>query len=60
LDAAGLSARHTIVTGDGSAGIELLIKKGIAPTSMGRRLEEIPELFLAAAAAGAHAAGLDL
>jgi hypothetical protein len=60
LDAAGLSARHTIVTGDGSAGIDLLRKRGIAPMSMGRRLEEIPELFLAAAAAGAHAARLDL
>jgi hypothetical protein len=56
LDAAGLSARHSIVTLDGSAGVELLTQKGIAPTSMGRRFEDISELFLAAAAAGAHAA----
>jgi hypothetical protein len=59
LEAAGLSARHAVVTGDGSGGVELLKDAGIAPTSMGRELNEIPELFLAAAAAGAYAATLD-
>ena len=57
LEAAGLTNQHAIVVGDGSPGVELLDREGIAPTSMGCGLDEIPELFLAAAAAGTHAVG---
>jgi hypothetical protein len=54
----GLSTRHGVVVADGGPGLALLREKGIEPTSMGRGLDEIPELFLAAAAAGTHAATL--
>jgi hypothetical protein len=56
LDAADLSTRHMVVTADGGPGVALLEERGIDPSSMGRRLDEIPELFLAAAAAGTFAA----
>ena len=51
-----LTQRHEIVTGDGGPGLSLLEKHGVRPRSMGRDLVEIPELFLAAAAAGEVAA----
>ncbi|MBA2313434.1 MAG: DUF3866 family protein [Actinobacteria bacterium] len=57
LHEAGVDARHDIVLGDGGAGVALLEEKAVTSSSMGRSLEEIPELFLAAAAAGAVAAG---
>jgi len=56
LEAAGLDARHEIVTVDGAPGIELLATRGVSVSSMGRSIDEIPELFLAAAAAGRFAA----
>jgi hypothetical protein len=56
LEAAGIDRRHEVVTADGSAGIALLRARGVEPTSMGRDLDSVPELFLAAAAAGAEAA----
>ena len=52
----GIDRRHDIVTADGAEGLALLSDRGIEPTSMGRTVAEIPELFLAAAAAGAVAA----
>jgi hypothetical protein len=53
---AGIGERHELQTVDGSPGLRLLAEKGLAPTSMGRTVEEIPELFGAAAAAGRIAA----
>ncbi|MDQ4142733.1 MAG: DUF3866 family protein [Actinomycetota bacterium] len=44
--------RHEIVVRDGSEGLSFMIDRGLRPTSMGRTVEETPELFLAAAAAG--------
>ena len=52
LSAAGLDERHRLVVVDGSPGLELLRAEGVRPTSMGRPMDETPELFLAAAAAG--------
>ena len=51
-----LDGLHDIEVIDGGPGVALLEEKGIRPTSMGRSLEEVPELFLAAAAAGRVAA----
>lgn len=52
LAAAGLDRRHRLVVADGAPGLELLRSRGVRLTSMGRSMEETPELFLAAAAAG--------
>lgn len=52
LSAAGLEERHRLVVVDGSPGLELLRAEGVHPTSMGHPMDETPELFLAAAAAG--------
>jgi hypothetical protein len=56
LEDAGLDKRHEIKVADGTPGLELLSSRGVAVTSMGRSIEEVPELFLAAAAAGRVAA----
>jgi hypothetical protein len=56
LQAAGIPARHEIVAADGGPGIKTMRARGVTPTSMGRTLDEVPELFLAGAAAGALAA----
>ncbi|HZA20451.1 MAG TPA: DUF3866 family protein [Actinomycetota bacterium] len=56
LAGAGLDERHEVVEADGGPGLELLAARGIRPMSMGRTMEEIPELFLASAAAGRIAA----
>jgi hypothetical protein len=58
LAAAGLAKRHELRVHDGGPGLRLLGSKGIRPSSMGRTAEEAPELFVAAAAAGALAASL--
>ena len=50
------SSRHSLVFGDGDAGVRLLRAKGLQPRSMGWSMDEAPELFLAAAAAGDLAA----
>lgn len=55
LENAGIAERHEIVTADGHRGIALMVERGVKPTSMGRTLDETPELFEAAAAAGAVA-----
>ena len=57
LDRAGIPAKHDVVVDDGAPGLVLLRERGIEPTSMGRPLDEVLELFLAAAAAGRVAAG---
>lgn len=55
LEQARLSERHRIVTASGSAGLALLEERGVHPTSMNRSVQQVPELFLAGAAAGHHA-----
>ena len=54
---AGLGDRHELAVADGQPGLELLRRKGVEVTSMGRTLDDTPELWLAAAAAGRVAAG---
>ncbi len=56
LKAAGIYDRHDVVEIDGAAGLNLLGERGIRPSSMGRGMDETPELFVAASAAGALAA----
>ena len=60
LGEAGIEARHKVVRVDGRPGLEALAAAGIAPTTMGRGLEQEPEFFQAAAAAGRFAAELVL
>lgn len=56
LRQAGVDDKHEIVTADGEPGLALLAERMIEPSSMGRSLDEVRELFLAAAAAGQAAA----
>jgi hypothetical protein len=56
LREAGIAEKHEVVSVDGEPGLALLWEKGITPSSMGRPLTEVRELFLAAAAAGRVAA----
>lgn len=56
LARAGIPGKHEIVIADGEAGVAHLLAQGLQPASMGRPLEEVRELFLAAAAAGRVAA----
>jgi hypothetical protein len=51
-----LARAHKVVVADGAPGVELLRATGIRVTSMGQSLASVPELFLAAAAAGSIAA----
>ncbi len=52
LRESGVCDRHVTKIVNGKPGLELLLDRGISPESMGRSIDEIPELFLAAAAAG--------
>lgn len=56
LATARLAERHKLVKADGAPGVELLRDLAVRVTSMGLTLDEAPELWLAAAAAGAVAA----
>ena len=56
LEEAGIDRDHDVVTADGRPGLDLMRARGIQPTSMGRALADVEELFLAAAAAGRAAA----
>jgi hypothetical protein len=56
LQGAGIESKHDIVSANGEPGLALLNQKGIEPSSMGRPLEDVRELFLAGAAAGRVAA----
>lgn len=56
LQDAGLLGRHDLTRADGTHGPRLLRERGITPTSMGRSMDDVPELFLAASAAGEVAA----
>ncbi|MDQ3752220.1 MAG: DUF3866 family protein [Actinomycetota bacterium] len=48
----GLGERHELAFADGQPGVELLRRTEVEVTSMGRTLDETPELWVAAAAAG--------
>ena len=52
---AGIDERHDVVRANGAPGVELMKRSGVVPSSMGRGLDESPELWLAAASAGAIA-----
>ncbi|MPZ70297.1 MAG: DUF3866 family protein [Actinobacteria bacterium] len=56
LEGAGIGGRHHLIEVDGAPGLEYLAGRDITPSSMGRDVHQIPELFLAAAAAGRAAA----
>jgi hypothetical protein len=56
LGATELGSKHSITPGDGEPGMKLLEARSIRPRSMGRDITQVPELFLAAAAAGEVAA----
>lgn len=56
LRTAGIADRHDVMVLDGSPGLAVMKDLGISPRSMGRGVDEIPELFLAAGAAGRAAA----
>jgi Protein of unknown function (DUF3866) len=58
LQAAGIADKHELVHADGAPGVELLREKEVSASSMGVPLEDTPEPWLAAAAAGRVAAGL--
>lgn len=60
LRTSGICDRHEIVTARGDAAVDLLHERGVAAvTSMGRTIDETPELWLAAGAAGHVAAALE-
>jgi hypothetical protein len=48
--------RHELEIADGRPGLERLSQRGVRVDTMGRSVGETPELFAAAAAAGAVAA----
>ncbi len=52
LESSGLRARHDIQEVDAGPALRLLAERGLRPTSMGRHMDEAPELFAGAAAAG--------
>jgi Protein of unknown function (DUF3866) len=58
LRSSGVCDKHDLVWRDGRPGLELLSEHGIELRSMGRGVDETPELFLAGVAAGRAAAEL--
>jgi hypothetical protein len=59
-DVTELARAHEVVVADGGPGVELLRAAGVRVSSMGQPLTSVPELFLAASAAGSIAAsGMD-
>ena len=52
LREAALEARHQLVETTGRPALDLLAEHGIEPESMGRKVSDDPEFFLAAGAAG--------
>ncbi|MBK5115929.1 MAG: DUF3866 family protein [Thermoleophilia bacterium] len=49
---AGIDERHRVVEVDGRPAVDLLLRHGLSAATMGRRLEEEPDFFHAAGAAG--------
>ncbi|RKO66793.1 DUF3866 family protein [Desulfofundulus salinus] len=60
LQESGILDRHRVVVVEDNPTREALQEYGLAVTTMGRGIDEDPEFFLAAGAAGAYAAGLFL
>lgn len=58
LEASGIAARHDVEVVDAGDTLEALESQGLAPTTMGRKPAEDPEIFLAAAAAAVLALSL--
>lgn len=58
LTLADIIDKHDVITLDGRPGLTLLSERNVRPTSMGRSIDDVEELFLAASAAGRYAAGL--
>ena len=59
LEESGVALKHELVIASGREGLEVLYDADIEPSSMGNRMRDAPELFLAAAAAGSVAADPD-
>jgi len=55
LEESGLDQRHELVRADGAPAVRRAIDAGVRLSSMGRTIEDNPEYFLAAGAAGAIA-----
>ncbi len=55
LGESGISARHRVIFLDAAATFQALRKYGLEVTTMGRTIEQDPEYFLAAGAAGIYA-----
>ncbi len=55
LDSHGITAKHRVSLEDGAAGVDELLRRDITVTTMGRSIQEDPDYFLAAAAAGTGA-----
>lgn len=55
LRTSAICDRHDVVVEDGRPGVRLLLERNLNPSSMGRTMTDAPELWLAAAAAGAVA-----
>ncbi|HJR44480.1 MAG TPA: DUF3866 family protein [Actinomycetota bacterium] len=55
LDGSDVCRKHDVVVADGRPGVRWLLDHDLVPTSMGRSMTDAPELWLAAAAAGAIA-----
>ena len=58
LRASGLEERHQLVEVTGGPALDLLADNGIDVESMGRKVNDDPEFFLAAGAAGVLAGRL--
>jgi hypothetical protein len=56
LDDEGITAKHEVIVAKGEIGLEELASRSVAVKTMGRTVEEDPEFFLAAGAAGVIAA----
>lgn len=56
LEEESIFGKHEVLVAKGEAGVQALADRGIAVKSMGRTVEQDPEFFLAAGAAGAIAA----
>jgi len=56
LDAEGITGRHEVLLARGEIGVQALRERGVEVKTMGRSVDEDPEFFLAAGAAGAIAA----
>jgi len=56
LDKEGITARHEVLLARGEVGLDTLAQRGVQVKTMGRTMQQDPEFFLAAGAAGVIAA----